>query len=191
MSRGHGVDLPDGSKSGTTRDEAERSILGQEYIRWMTKIFDEGVPIVLASGNWGEQAQRDVIDLIPQVLEKEDFPIINVGATTLEGKAWPKTQGQGSQDGTQLTIYAVGENVLTHNHIDGKEIVESGTSLAAPVVAGIIAVHFNYKPWDQSKTGMDRVKEIKRWLRTPESSWERVKNSNPNNPNMEVNMVSI
>ena len=173
-----------------TREEGERNALGVEYIRHMKKVLGLGVPIVLASGNYGDQDKRDVIDTLPAVLEKDDFPIINVGAATLEGKAWAKTQGQGSQDGTQLTIYAVGEDVEVHNHVDGKETRDSGTSLAAPAVGGIIAVHMNYQPWDKSKTKIDRVKEIKRWIRTPESSWERIKNPNPDKPDMKVNMVS-
>jgi hypothetical protein len=189
LSKGIECELASGQK-GMTREDAERIDLGKDFVANMKLVFSLGVPIVLASGNNGDQDKRDVIDTIPQVLEKDDFPIINVGAATLEGKAWPKTQGPGTQDGTQLTIYAVGEDVQVHNHIDGKEESDSGTSLAAPVVAGIIAVHMNYKPWDQSKSGVERVKEIKRWIRTPESSWERAKNSNPGKPYMEVNMVS-
>jgi hypothetical protein len=184
MSRG--VEL-DGR--GLTREEAERSYIGRDFLGPMQRLLDYGIPIVLASGNYGDQPGRDVIDMMPQVLEKDSFPIINVGAATIEGKPWPKTQGQGSQDGTQLTIYAAGVDVQVHNNIDGKDITDSGTSLAAPAVAGIIAQHMNYSPWDQSKTKVDRVKEIKRWLRTPESSWERIKNQNPNKPEFQVNMV--
>lgn len=80
------------------------------------------------------------------MLEDDYLPIINLGAATLEGKAWSKTQGKGSQDGTQLTIYAVGENVEVHDHRDGEAFRDSGTSLAAPVVGGVLAVHMNYEP---------------------------------------------
>jgi hypothetical protein len=30
------------------------------------------------------------------------------------------------------------------------------------MVAGIVAVHMNYQPWDKAKTGVERVKEGKR-----------------------------
>ncbi|KAF2832144.1 subtilisin-like protein [Ophiobolus disseminans] len=185
MSRGVGPD----NAPGYTRDDAFKAFAGRDYIDPVSKLTDYGIPIVLASGNYGNQDKRDIIDMIPAVMEGENFPVINVGAATLEGKAWPLTQGQGTQDGTQLTIYAVGVDVQVHDHNDGKETIDSGTSFAAPAVAGIIATHMNYEPWDKSKNVKDRVKEIKRWLRTPESSWERVKNSNPDKPNMQVNMI--
>jgi hypothetical protein len=188
------------SRAGTgyTREEAYQNGDSADFLRNMKLVMDYGIPIVLASGNLGDQEERKVIDNIPQVLEQADFPVINVGATTLEGKPWSKTQGQGTQDdteegtkvGTQLTMYAVGVDVQVHNHIDGEAIIDSGTSFAAPVVAGIIAQHMNYLPWDTSKTKRERVKEIKRFIRTPESSWERVKNANPNNEKLKVNMVS-
>jgi hypothetical protein len=175
---------------GITREEAEKDALGKEYKYHMDLLLKEGVPIVLASGNYGDQDKRDAIDTIPAVLEGDDFPVINAGAATLEGKPWPKSQGQGTQDGTQLTIYAVGVDVEVHDHNDGKEIRDSGTSFAAPAVGGIIAVHMNYQPWDRSKTGLDKVREIKKFIRSPESSWERIENTNPNKPEVKVNMVS-
>jgi hypothetical protein len=100
------------------------------------------------------------------------------------------SQGQGTQDGTQLTFYAVGKEVEVHDHVDGKAISDTGTSFAAPAVAGIIAVHMNYQPWDRQKTKVDRIKEIKRWLRTPKSCWERIKNQFSDKPDIKVNTVS-
>jgi len=146
-------------------------------------LFGYGVPIVFPSGNEGDKG-RQVIDHIPQVFEKDDFPIINVGAATPEGKAASFSQGQGSQEGTQLTIYGVGVAVEVHDDVDGRATRDSGTSFAAPAVAGIIAVHMKYEPWDKSKKGLDRVKEIKRWITTPESSWQRAAD-----PDKQVNMV--
>jgi hypothetical protein len=56
-------------------------------------------------------------------------------------------------------MYAVGVDVQVRNHVDGKAIIDSGTSFAAPAVAGIIDQHMNYLPWDTSKTKRERVKE--------------------------------
>jgi subtilisin family serine protease len=133
----------------------------------MNKILKLGVPIVLASGNRGRLGRKD-IDQIPQVFEKDTFPVINVGSATLHGKAMDWSQGQGTGQGTQLTIYGVGDKVEVHDHHDGQGTTASGTSYAAPAVAGIIAAHLDYNPWDPRKTGLDRVKEIKRWLTTSE-----------------------
>jgi subtilisin family serine protease len=178
-----GTDYKDssGSTKGYTREQAEAKQLGIDFGKTMNAIFRLGVPIVLASGNEGDN-DRTSIDHIPQVLEKDEFPVINVGSATLDGKAASSSQGQG---GTQLTIYAVGDKVDVHNQTDGQKTQDSGTSFAAAAVAGILAVHMNYQPWNKSKTGMDRVKEVKRWITTDESSFERTLNLNP-----PVNMVS-
>jgi hypothetical protein len=185
MSEGIEYEYPSGATKGRTRAEAKNTQIGRELIREINILFSYGVPLVLSSGNEGEQEGRQVIDHMPQVSEAEDFPLINVGAATLDGKAAPLSQGQGTQDGTQLSIYGVGVDVQVHNHVDGPTRQISGTSFAAPAVAGIIAVHMNYQPWDQSKKGIDRVKEIKRWITTSESSWERA-----TDPDKQVNMVS-
>jgi hypothetical protein len=186
MSRGVGPK----EEPGKTREQAEVDEHGREFAAQFKQLWERGIPIVLSSGNFGEQAKRDVIDMIPQVMEKDDFPVINVGAATLEGRPWSRTQGQGSQDGTQLTIYGVGVDVAVHTSKDGEAVIRSGTSLAAPVIAGIIAVHMNYLPWQKELSGIERVKEIKRWIQTSESSWERNKSPKPDKPDLKVNMVS-
>jgi len=188
MSSGTERAVADNGHKGYTREEAENDYRAKRQILWIKQLFSYGVPVVLASGNEAETEGRKVIDNFPQVLETDDFPIINVGAATLAGKAAPFSQGLGTQQDpekrTQLTIYGVGVDVDVHDQYDGAATQDSGTSFAAPAVAGIIATHMNYESWDQSKQGPDRVKEIKRWITTPESSWERAKD-----PDKQVNMV--
>ena len=180
--------VADNGQKGYTREEAENDYRAKRQILWIKQLFSYGVPVVLASGNEAETEGRKVIDQFPQVFETDDLPIINVGAATLAGKAAPFSQGLGTQQDpekrTQLTIYGVGVDVDVHDQYDGAATQDSGTSFAAPAVAGIIATHMNYESWDQSKQGPDRVKEIKRWITTPESSWERAKD-----PDKQVNMV--
>ncbi|KAH6866620.1 peptidase S8/S53 domain-containing protein [Alternaria rosae] len=188
MSRGTERAVGDNGHKGYTRAEAENDYRAKQQIRWIKDLFNYGVPVVLASGNNAETGSRKIIDHFPQVLETDDFPILNVGAATLAGKAAPFSQGLGTQQDpekrTQLTIYGVGVDVDVHDQYDGAATQDSGTSFAAPAVAGIIATHMNYESWDQSKQGLDRVKEIKRWITTPESSWERAKD-----PDKQVNMI--
>ncbi|KAI4928970.1 hypothetical protein J4E85_005592 [Alternaria conjuncta] len=188
MSSGTERGVADNGHKGYTREEAENDYRAKRQILWIKQLFSYGVPVVLASGNEAETEGRKVIDQFPQVLETDDFPIINVGAATLAGKAAPFSQGLGTQQDpekrTQLTIYGVGVDVDVHDQYDGAATQDSGTSFAAPAVAGIIATHMNYESWDQSKQGPDRVKEIKRWITTPESSWERAKD-----PDKQVNMI--
>jgi hypothetical protein len=108
------------TQSGFTREQAERTEIGKEVAKSMKRILALEVPIVLASGNYSDRDKCASFDMIPQVLKKDDFPDTNVGAATLEGKAWPVTQGKRSQDGTQLAIYAVRVDVQVHNQIDVK-----------------------------------------------------------------------
>jgi hypothetical protein len=178
-------------EKGFTREEAEGITLGKDFTKEMNEIFRLGVPVVLASGNEGDKG-RKLVDNIPQVLQNEQederkiLPIINVGAATLDGKVMSWSPGQGTKEGTKLTVYRVGDNVDFHGPEDGKKTQASGTSIAAPAVAGIIAVHLNYSPRDQSKTGIKRVKEISRWITTSESSFERTENQE-----FRVNLVSL
>ena len=172
---------------GWTRTDAENNILGQ---RWKSKfevVFRAGIPIVLGSGNSAAPPEsRPNVDGVPQVLEWDDFPIINVGACDAEGlHKWDGSQGQGTQKrgenevGTQLTVFAVGEDVTCQTHVDGTSFQNSGTSFSGPAVAGVIAQHMVYQPWDRSKTGKDRVQAIKDFIRSDESSKVSSKNFLP------------
>ena len=81
-------------------------------------------------------------------------------------------------------------NVYVHDDEDGEALVNSGTSFAAPAVAGILATYLNYEPWGRDKSGIERMKQVKRWIKTSGSSWERNKDPDPDKPNIKVNMVS-
>ena len=51
----------------------------------------------------------------------------------------------------------------------------SDSGIAAPQVAGLIATYLSYetKPWDDTKTGVERVKAIRDYLTSEKSSWVR------------------
>ena len=53
-------------------------------------------------------------------------------------------------------------------------------NIAAPQVAGLIATYLSYstKPWDDSKTGVERVKAIRDYVTSEHSSWVRASGSN-------------
>jgi hypothetical protein len=137
-----------GQNLGFTEADAENEPLATGRRTSMLKVLKLGVPIVLSAGNKAKKdsgrndgKKREDIDTIPQVLEKDTFPVINVGAASLVGKAMDFSQGKGTGQGTHLTIYGVGDKVDVHDHNDGKGTTSSGTSIATPAVAGIIAVH--------------------------------------------------
>ncbi|KAF2662368.1 subtilisin-like protein [Lophiostoma macrostomum CBS 122681] len=166
-----------------TRETAEQDEDGKSWMKLLKSVWNAGIPVVLASGNDG--SVRKDIDMIPQVLEKgDDFPIINVGAAEYWGKAWSSTQGQGTGENSQLTIYAVGVDVLVQNNVNGVHGPTEGTSFAAPAVAGVIALHSVYEPWDKGMKKEARVKAIRNFIRSPESSWTVLENQP-----LDVNMI--
>jgi hypothetical protein len=136
---------PKGPTVGWIEAEAENAPVATNRRASVLLILELGVLIVLAAGNDAKVSingkKREDIDAIPQVLEKDTFPIINVGVASLDGKVMDFSQGKGTGKGTHLTIYGVGDKVDVYDHNDGKGTTSSGTSIAAPAVAGIVAVY--------------------------------------------------
>lgn len=72
---------------------------------FLRRLFDLGVPFVTAAGNIGRDGSS-AIDSIPQTLQDDANPIINVGAANFQG------QRTGiSKFGPKLSVYAPGEQV--------------------------------------------------------------------------------
>ncbi|KAF2869922.1 peptidase S8/S53 domain-containing protein [Massariosphaeria phaeospora] len=148
-----------------TREQATRLNVGSGLSACMTWAMKQGIPVVLASGNSRDGDKRRDIDLLPMVLESKEFPVINVGGVKYDGLPWEKSQG-----GDQVTIHAPADRVVVQHKEHGETGPESGTSFAAPAVAGVIANYmsrFPDIPWDDSKNGIEP------------SSWERVKGQKP------------
>lgn len=143
------------------QDRAFMNLIGGK----IDKILGRGVPIILASGNEG-----GLIPSYPQDIESRERPIINIGGTTQDGFVLP-----GSQGGPQLTIHAPGERLTCHTKKDWEMVDKSGTSIAAPAVAGVIATYMSYDkpPWRVKDRNKARVHAIKDFIRSPSSPWER------------------
>lgn len=111
----------------------------------------EGVVFVAASGNLGvrDNLSELLIDCILRIIQRDpskknilsypassagEFPIIAVGATSAEGITADFSQG-----GPHLTVSAPGENVICASRNSDGYLRASGTSYAAPIVAGLAA----------------------------------------------------
>ncbi|ORX91632.1 peptidase S8/S53 domain-containing protein [Clohesyomyces aquaticus] len=166
-----------GFDGGSTRETARQTLVGAAIDSYLDSISKLGVPVVLAAGNDFHTQSPKIISHIPMVLEDFDRPIINVGASTLDG-----SRAGFSLGGPQLTIYAPGAPAEAQSKHDRVSMEISGTSLSAPAVAGIIATYmaYNEPPWDKSRQGVDRVKAIKDYIASDKSSWERKPNSGVN-----------
>jgi hypothetical protein len=163
----------------------------KKYGAPVKKQFDYGVPLILSAGNKAEEG-RPKIDSMPKVVQDTDDPIINVGAAGHDGK-----RAAFSQYGDYLTIYAPGTEIETMTKEDKKATdnpKQEGTSFgklyihtllrrlaltklqtAAPQVAGMLVTYMalSTRPWDDSQKGVDRVKEIYKYVVSDKSSWER------------------
>jgi hypothetical protein len=154
-----------------THDSAHADPKGQAMKAYIDKIAGLGTPIVTSAGNHG--IKRLIIDQLPQVLEDDDTHITNVGAVGFHGKLWPNSQG-----GDQVTIHASGTGSESQTKTDRTSMIGSGTSIAAPAVAGLIAVYMSsdQPPWDTNLRGKERVKAIKAFMRSKENdktAWAR------------------
>lgn len=140
-------------------------------------LFALGIPFVTFSGNFGDILPD--INKLPKTLVGPDMPILIVGAVDDQRKKTSYSQAGKDED----MIYAPGgtdarkievQSRFNKNEGEGTPGQERGTSFAAPIVAGVIATYFNYdpKPWDDSKTGKQRVQAIEDFIRSDSSSWD-------------------
>ncbi|KAF2873587.1 peptidase S8/S53 domain-containing protein [Massariosphaeria phaeospora] len=161
-----------GSIRGAIAQEYKDSDFGKRTLQAIKDIMNVGAPVVLAAGD--SPTKGSPVDTFPQILESKDLPLINVGAAHLSGHALDE-----SALGDQVTIYAPGVDVVVHGKNDNEHGQVTGTSPAAPAVAGVIATYQNYAPWGEMEGEyIEDIKAIKKYIQSPQSSWERQKGVN-------------
>lgn len=150
-------------------EEARKDVLGIQFTDLFNDIMDLGVPIVVSAGNYGDKGRKD-IDNVPPILEGPDLPLMVIGGATESGERAPF-----SQEGNQVALYGPGVNVKCRAKDGSTQDDGGGTSVAVPIVAGVIATYLNYDPlpWDSGKKGKDRVRAIRDFIKSDASSWER------------------
>ncbi|KAF2867475.1 peptidase S8/S53 domain-containing protein [Massariosphaeria phaeospora] len=145
---------------------------------WMETLHEcheKGVPVVFASGSLQmEDPDREEVDLLPMSMESKTIPVINVGSAKKDGSRDPLSQG-----GPKLTVHAPGDAVEVQTKVNEAKFEYYGSSMAAPAVAGLIALYMAYDkpPWVEGDTpepeGYARVQAIKDYIMSDKSSYER------------------
>ncbi|MEI6624266.1 MAG: S8 family serine peptidase, partial [Actinomycetes bacterium] len=131
----HGADVINMSLGSTTPDTAERAAIKWARGRGVLVVAaagnDAGISIVYPAAYGDKKANAPV----------ESDPVIGVGAVDRHG-----TLGYFSQIGPSVDVTAPGVRVLsTFPVAQGSYAWESGTSMAAPYVAGIVALALSYQ----------------------------------------------
>lgn len=108
---------------------------------------EEGIPVVCSAGNNG---QENV--LYPAKYEE----VIAVGSYT---DPTLKNRSDFSSYGLELDLMAPGDEILS-TYLDKGYAVMSGTSMAAPVVTGVIALLISYYKQNNKKLTVDQIKKL-------------------------------
>lgn len=123
---------------------------GGEGNQKMVELIKAGIHVVVAAGNYNKYVVANwKLDEIPVEDQHHVQSIIWVGASTSEDKRWVY-----SNYGPIIDLFAPGLTIKSATHEGGSDTsatTESGTSFAAPHVAGIIACllsHPLYKDLD-------------------------------------------
>lgn len=129
-----------------TDDWKDRSDMLRELLKdcWKADIVT-----VTAAGNYGKSSDFDLSESFPQNLATATNPLIVVGACDADGNRWEGTTLETSPlvrplSGLpgEISTWLDGDNVRCASKGGGYEI-DSGTSLAAPQISGLIAYYFS------------------------------------------------
>ena len=125
------------------------------YFEAIDVVHNRGIPIVAAASNFSYPARWS--------MPATAADTICVGATGIHDRP-----AVFSSNGPSVDIWAPGVNILSADwkHPDGGLMVDSGTSMAAPMTAGVLALHLQRFPPDASTqvSGGGRFDTVRRTL---------------------------
>ncbi len=120
----------DASNSGGDLERSE--FIYNAVHDFFTALIDHGVSVVVSAGNKANNGHPNV-DAYP-ALWANTLPIIVVGSSNDQGQ-----KSSFSQGGPLVTVYASGERIQCPSTVGIQVKYKSGTSFAAPAVAGLAA----------------------------------------------------
>ncbi|KAL5632663.1 hypothetical protein ACGC1H_005570 [Rhizoctonia solani] len=99
--------------------------------RAAAKAIAAGVHVVVSAGNDNVDAKNTSPARVPVV--------ITVGATSITDERWVWSKTSGSNFGKSVDIFAPGDRITSAGMTNSGATIKTGTSMAAPHVAGLIA----------------------------------------------------
>lgn len=135
------------------------------------RLLDDGIPVIMSAGNKALEKNngryRTNVDTVPQIFEGTDYPAILVGMVDDAGNPH-----EASQRGPHVQVWAPGVNVETQDPDSDTSTLETGTSLSAPLLAGMLATYLAYDnvPFDTAPGKLAAA--AKKYL-IDHASWER------------------
>lgn len=160
----------------------------------MLQFFERNhIAVVNAAGNTGEQRYTETALFTPQVYMTTRSPHILVGAVDDFGMLQEFTTP--SSPGINITVYAPGKDIWVFDPDTGRDILGSGTSYSAPLVAGMIAYFWSHprhstamRPyWDRTPKEMLRGTA---YMRTPSGYLEEMERTSLN-PNSRHRLIPV
>lgn len=94
-------------------------------------VAQDGIPCVVAAGNENVDAS------LRSPANAADT--ITVGNSNQANQRHIRNNNSGSNYGARVDIFAPGTNILSEGLVAGQPIIKTGTSMASPIVAGIVA----------------------------------------------------
>ncbi len=139
---------------------------------YIKTLLDNDVPVFVAAGNHAEKYDdhgnlRPNVNTAPAIFEGPDYPLIVVGNTDFTGTPSPTSQG-----GDHVQVWAPGMGVQAQDKDSNNALTKSGTSYAAPLMAGVLANYLAYKPVPFDTTPGKLAAAAKQYL-IDHANWKR------------------
>ena len=140
--------------------------------RFIKELLDSDVPVLVSAGNHAQHYDDDGnlrpnADTVPAIFEGSDYPLIVVGCVDFTGTPAPFSQG-----GNHVQVWAPGTNVHIQDKDSDNALIRSGTSYAAPLMAGVLANYLAYKPVPFDTTPGKLAAAAKKYL-INSANWQR------------------